>query len=68
MADNQTAATLALSHIRSFLRSFVDLFDLFAPTRDYSGGTAEEISTAAWTETGRAMQQAIDEVRGARHD
>lgn len=61
-------AACALSHAKSFLRSFVDLFDLSAPTRDYSVGIEEDISTAAWKATGRAMRQAIGDMQGARYD
>lgn len=68
MAENQTTGTLLLSPARSFLRSFLDLFNLSAPERDYSVGMEEDISTAAWKATGRAMRQAMGDVQGARHD
>ncbi|MBB2170318.1 hypothetical protein HLH36_18555 [Gluconacetobacter aggeris] len=68
MADKQTTGTRLLSPARSFLRSFVDLFNLSAPARDYSVGMEEDISTAAWKATGRAMRQAMGDVQGAGHD
>lgn len=58
--DHQTIAARALPLVRSFLRSFVDLFDLSAPARDYSVGMEEDITTAAWRATGRAMREAME--------
>lgn len=66
--DKQTTGTRLLSHARSFLRRFVDMFDLSAPARNYSVGLEEDISAAAWKATGRAMRQAMSNVQGAEHD
>lgn len=68
MDENQATGTLLLSRARSFLRSFLSLFDLSGPARDYSVGMEDDISTAAWKATGRAMRQAMGGVQGAGHD
>lgn len=68
MNDKQTTGTRLLSHARTFLRRFVDLLGLSPPARNYSVGMEEDISTAAWKATGRAMRQAMSNVPGAEHD
>ncbi|WP_099347936.1 hypothetical protein [Acetobacter aceti] len=47
---------------RSVIRAFGEMLDFAGPVKPYPVANADEITRAAWAETGRAMRGAMKQV------